>query len=154
MTDDLFQLVYATDGKPWEMTRNDALGLQYLNPPEFDRHIHRVGWRISAAREAELRGETVDVVRNPFEQALHQAFVDAEELMLRKHHDYGPGNISQAPGGPMNGLRVRLWDKLARLNHLIDRGVDPKNETVLDTLRDIANYGIIGVMVQEGTWPK
>ena len=26
------------------------------------------------------------------------------DLLVKKHHDYGPKNISQSPGGPINGL--------------------------------------------------
>jgi hypothetical protein len=39
------------------------------------------------------------------------------DLLIKKHKDYGPKNISLSPGGPLNGLRVRMWDKLARINN-------------------------------------
>jgi hypothetical protein len=52
----------------------------------------------------------------------------------------------------MNGLRVRMHDKLARLNHLVDKGDTPNYETVEDTLVDLANYAIIGLLVQRGQW--
>ena len=35
--------------------------------------------------------------------------------MIRKHQDYGPYNIANAPGGAMNGLIVRMHDKMTRL---------------------------------------
>ena len=79
----------------------------------------------------------------------------AEELLtilFKKHADYGPLNIAHAPGGAMNGLRVRMHDKLARLNHLVDKGDTPNYETVEDTLVDLANYAIIGLLVQRGQW--
>ena len=41
-------------------------------------------------------------------------------LLISKHHDYGPKNISQSPGGPLNGLRVRMWDKMARINNIYE----------------------------------
>lgn len=75
-----------------------------------------------------------------------------EELMLKKHADYGPMNISGAPGGAMNGLRVRMYDKLARLNNLVDTGDTPNYESIEDTLIDLANYAIIGLLVQRGQW--
>ena len=77
---------------------------------------------------------------------------ELSELLLSKHKDYGPKNISQAPGGAVNGLRVRMHDKLARLNHLVDKGDTPNYETVEDTLVDLANYAIIGLLVQRGQW--
>jgi len=73
------------------------------------------------------------------------------KIMYKKHQDYGPMNIAGAPGGPMNGLRVRMYDKLARLTHLGDNDT-PNYETIEDTLIDLANYAIIGLLVQRGQW--
>jgi hypothetical protein len=47
----------------------------------------------------------------------------AGNLLIRKHKDYGPKNISHSPGGALNGLRVRMHDKVARINHLVDSEV-------------------------------
>jgi hypothetical protein len=74
------------------------------------------------------------------------------QTLYDKHKDYGPMNIAGAPGGAMNGLRVRMYDKLARLNNLIDTGDTPKYESLEDTLLDLANYAIIGLLVQRGQW--
>jgi hypothetical protein len=49
-------------------------------------------------------------------------------------------------------LRVRMYDKLARLNNLLDTGDTPKYESLEDTLLDLANYAIIGLLVQRGQW--
>jgi hypothetical protein len=73
-------------------------------------------------------------------------------ILLKKQQDYGPFNIAHAPGGAMNGLRVRMHDKLARLNNLVDTGNTPNYESVEDTLIDLANYAIIGLLVQRGQW--
>ena len=73
-------------------------------------------------------------------------------ILLKKQQDYGPLNIALAPGGPMNGLRVRMYDKLARLNNLADKGATPNFESIEDTLIDLANYAIIGLLVQRGQW--
>jgi hypothetical protein len=76
------------------------------------------------------------------------------ELLISKHRDYGPKNISQSPGGPLNGLRVRMWDKLARINNLIETNADPKHESLEDSFKDMANYAIIGLLVLQGKWPN
>lgn len=75
------------------------------------------------------------------------------DLLLSKHEDYGSKNISQAPGGALNGLRVRLHDKMARINNLIDSGADPKHESLKDSFVDMANYALIAILVIEGIWP-
>ena len=73
-------------------------------------------------------------------------------LLISKHRDYGPKNISLAPGGAINGLRVRMHDKLARINNLVDSGVDPEHESLEDSFKDMANYAIIGLLVLRGQW--
>ena len=79
---------------------------------------------------------------------------DLHNVMIRKHEDYGPYNIAHAPGGAMNGLLVRMHDKMERLQHLYynRKGDTPNYESVEDTLMDLANYAIIGLMVQRGQW--
>ena len=79
---------------------------------------------------------------------------DLFDLLIRKHKDYGPKNISLSPGGPLNGLRVRMWDKLARINNLVESGAKPENESLEDSFKDMANYAIIGLLVLQGKWPN
>lgn len=74
------------------------------------------------------------------------------DLLISKHEDYGPKNISDSPGGPLNGLRVRMHDKLARINNLIDADKDPEHESLEDSFKDMANYAIIGMLVLRGQW--
>lgn len=78
----------------------------------------------------------------------------AEEVLVKKQNDYGPTNIANAPGGPLNGLRVRIHDKISRINHLIDSGATPENESLKDSFLDLTNYSIIAMMVLDGKWPK
>jgi Nucleotide modification associated domain 1 len=89
-----------------------------------------------------------------FEDAVQQKFQHAKSVLLQKHKDYGPKNISLAPGGALNGLRVRMWDKLARINNLVDNGAKPENESLKDSFLDLANYSIIAMMVLDGEWPS
>lgn len=86
------------------------------------------------------------------ETHLATALDELTELLLSKHRDYGPKNISLAPGGPINGLRVRMHDKLARINNLVDSGADPEHESLEDSFKDMANYAIIGLLVLRGKW--
>jgi hypothetical protein len=89
-----------------------------------------------------------------FELDVWQTYDELAELLLRKHNDYGPKNISDSPGGPLNGLRVRMHDKLARINNLIDTDKEPENESLEDSFKDMANYAIIGLLVLRGQWEK
>jgi hypothetical protein len=93
-------------------------------------------------------------ISKEFTQAVARVYAEAEELLIRKHKDYGPKNISGSPGGPLNGLRVRMHDKLARINNLVDSGVVPENESLRDSFIDMANYALIALLVIDDDWNK
>lgn len=77
-----------------------------------------------------------------------------EDVLISKQLDYGPGNINNAPGGQLNGLLVRMNDKMERLKHLNYHAEgEPQNESIDDSLLDIANYAVIAMMVRAETWP-
>jgi hypothetical protein len=89
-----------------------------------------------------------------FEVSVAHTFQELLDLLLSKHKDYGPKNISDSPGGPVNGLRVRMHDKLARINNLVDNGKEPEHESLEDSFKDMANYAIIGLLVLRGKWDR
>ncbi len=86
------------------------------------------------------------------------------ELFARKHMDYGLNNI--ALGGDilhseedkkfsLTGLCIRLTDKTSRLKNLLINGRSfVVGEGMEDTFIDIANYGIIGLLVGRNKWKK
>lgn len=85
------------------------------------------------------------------------------EMFARKHMDYGLNNI--ALGGDLTnkddktfsltGLCIRLTDKISRLKNLLINGKNfVKGEGMEDTFIDIANYGIIGLLVGRDKWKK
>lgn len=75
------------------------------------------------------------------------------DILCSKQRDYSPNNIALAPGGAMNGLLVRMNDKMERLKNLYYNTVDPYNESFDDSLLDLANYCVIALMVRNGEWP-
>ena len=91
---------------------------------------------------------------NQFAADMWEILDAAGNLLLSKHKDYGPTNISRSPGGPLNGLRVRMHDKTARINHLIDSGATPQNESLRDSFIDLLNYAAIALMVLDSKWPN
>jgi len=86
------------------------------------------------------------------------------QMFARKHMDYGLNNI--ALGGDilnntedkafsLTGLTIRLTDKISRLKNLLINGKNfVKGEGMEDTFIDIANYGIIGLLVGRDKWKK
>jgi hypothetical protein len=89
-----------------------------------------------------------------FKEESKPFYSETYQVLVKKQLDYGPLNISRAPGGPLNGLRVRMHDKLSRINHLIDKGATPENESLRDSFLDLANYSVIAMMVLDDKWPK
>ena len=92
------------------------------------------------------------------------AFEEIIQSMLTtyklKMEDYSPWNMK---GTGELGAMTRLWDKTARLMNLMgfDIGTgkftarkDPKNESIDDTLLDLANYAIITMILRKGKWGK
>ena len=85
-------------------------------------------------------------------------------MFAAKHLDYGLNNITL--GGDivnnsddkqfsLTGLCIRLTDKISRLKNLLINGKNyVKGEGMEDTFIDIANYGIISLLVGRNKWRK
>ena len=86
------------------------------------------------------------------------------EMFAQKMLDYGIGNISlgstlEDPEDvtlSLTGIWLRINDKINRLKNLLKR--NGKNyvqgEGMVDSFIDIANYGIIAMIVMRGKWEK
>ena len=89
-----------------------------------------------------------------FADAVWEVMDDIGNLLITKQLDYGPGNINNAHGGPINGLLVRIGDKFERLKNLFGKQSKPNFESIEDSFKDLANYAVIGILIQKGKWPK
>jgi hypothetical protein len=71
--------------------------------------------------------------------------------LVKKQRDYGHENIARFG---RQGLLIRTHDKLARLENLtkVERSYKAQNESITDTVLDIAGYSTIGVMWERGTF--
>lgn len=85
------------------------------------------------------------------------------DLFCMKQRSYGPQNIADMGE---EGVATRLNDKVKRLLNIYENegtstlhtrcphcGEVLAEETLLDTWMDIADYGIIGMIVLKGLWP-
>ena len=118
----------------------------------------------NGAERSELQRSGRDVVSDhsrtdtnwaEFELNVRDVMQELGDLLIKKHRDYGPKNISNSPYGATNGLVVRMWDKIARIVNLTKQGnVTAENEPLEDSFKDIANYGIIGLLVLRGKWDR
>lgn len=75
---------------------------------------------------------------------LHQHITDILEATYKdKNADYGDsfGKLYEKFG--LKSSIIRLYDKLHRLETLIDNEQQVQDESIKDTLRDLANYSIM-----------
>ena len=100
--------------------------------------------------------------------SLAQAFQKVQDeqyaLFAKKMMDYGLSNISLGSNMEdqedielsLTGIWLRINDKTNRLKNLLKR--KGKNyvtgETMIDSFIDIANYGIIAMLVMRDKWKK
>lgn len=82
---------------------------------------------------------------------LHSIFEEYEKLFVKKQADYGMGNISRHG---VQGVLVRLDDKLERLNNILKKGGETqvKDETLRDTAIDILGYSAILNLLIRDEW--
>ena len=85
------------------------------------------------------------------------------ELFCRKQMDYGPSNISMGTSLitddekrlSLVGLIVRINDKVQRLlNLIVKNNRKAQNEPTDDAFKDLACYGMIAQIVQNGKWGR
>ena len=124
-----------------------------MHDPAMDEAYHKQVKSMSDKHPTEIRCPEQCLM---FQQIMDQMY----KTHLAKNQDYSPYNIN-ATGRV--GLVTRLWDKMARLMSL--EGFDIKtgeytgpkdavNESVEDTLLDLANYAIIARIHRAGKWGK
>ena len=89
---------------------------------------------------------------NEFETITH----DMLQLFCMKQQDYGPKNIGMGEEvvdtdkkvkRSLTSLSVRMNDKIQRLLNITFNNRTPNNESVEDTLIDIANYAVMALIV-------
>lgn len=104
--------------------------------------------------EIRIQSDSDFGISSAFNQEVELIMLELGGLLIRKHQDYGPKNISDAPGGPINGLLVRMHDKMARLKNLHYNNKSANYESIEDTYKDLANYAVIALMVLRNKWDK
>lgn len=129
---------------------------RYGTNEEFNRIVRDPSTRVkgNAFGPMDKGAVTKDPMMDKFITDSWDIIDELGNLLISKQRDYGPGNINNAYGGPLNGLMVRMGDKWERLKNLLDSGNEPQHESIEDSFKDLANYCIIAMMVQRGKWPE
>lgn len=98
-------------------------------------------WAI-LGRTAAVTAEKNNVFIHIDEQ-LSQYVDKISTILVKKQHDYGHHNIARFGRA---GLLVRMHDKVARLENLLQDEKTPENESILDNYIDVIGYASIGIM--------
>lgn len=122
----------------------------------MDNHPVSSKFEFESSRVPEIGQQTSGNHRVPsaFAQDVEDIMSELSFLLISKHQDYGPKNIADAPGGAINGLLVRMHDKMARLKNLHYNNKSANYESIEDTYKDLANYAVIALMVLRDKWDK
>ncbi len=74
------------------------------------------------------------------------------ETFIKKHKDYGKGNILSIKE---LGMAFRTSEKIERIKNLLMKAGDsPVNESLDDSWLDIAVYGVIALLYRRGWFEK
>jgi polyhydroxyalkanoate synthesis regulator phasin len=74
---------------------------------------------------------------------------DMHELLVSKQHDYGHKNILMFGS---TGIGIRICDKIARLQTLLNNESDPHNESLLDSWYDLVGYATLAKMLDNNVF--
>ena len=85
------------------------------------------------------------------DEAFEQVCAELLATFLKKHKDYGKGNIISIKE---LGITFRVSEKAERLKNLLMSNDVPENESIDDSWTDIGVYAIIGIMFRRGWFEK
>ena len=85
------------------------------------------------------------------EDAFNEITQEMLAVFIKKHKDYGKGNILDT--GEL-GIAFRESDKLNRLKNILGTGKKPKNEGVDENWTDIGVYAVIALMFRRKWFQK
>jgi len=109
------------------------------------------------------KGRVVAPVERSFEATFAEIYSEAFALLVRKQERYGDSNIQQLG---IHGVISRIaYDKIERAKRFLNGKVvdgevildplpDGGDESLADTMLDIANYALITVALQRGKWGR
>lgn len=89
---------------------------------------------------------------------------DGYELFLRKNNDYGSDNLKSGTTlsneeeikFALMGIWFRMFDKMSRLKNILFNNTEivVSDESIQDTLTDLANYATICKIIKSDKWGK
>ena len=101
--------------------------------------------RLTYVKECLKHLGTIPKLDENAERFRHITF-DMTKTYISKNHDYGNSFDKSLDKFGMIASLVRMEDKMNRLLSLVDKSAKVKDESIKDTLLDLANYCIMTAM--------
>lgn len=76
-------------------------------------------------------------------QKMHDAHKELQDIFVKKNTDYGNSFEESLEKHGLIAAIVRMEDKLSRLNTLSKNEALVKDESIIDTLKDLSNYALM-----------
>lgn len=76
-------------------------------------------------------------------QNMHDAHKELQEIFVKKNTDYGNSFEESLEKHGVIAAIVRMEDKMSRLNTLSKNDALVKDESIIDTLKDLSNYALM-----------
>nr|DAK11265.1 MAG TPA: Nucleotide modification associated domain 1 [Caudoviricetes sp.] len=76
-------------------------------------------------------------------QKMHDAHKELQEIFVKKNTDYGNSFEESLEKHGLIAAIVRMEDKISRLNTLSKNEALVKDESIIDTLKDLSNYALM-----------
>lgn len=84
-------------------------------------------------------------------QNIHDAHKELQEIFVKKNTDYGNSFEESLEKHGLIAAIVRMEDKMSRLNTLSKNEALVKDESIIDTLKDLSNYALMSaVWLEQG----
>ena len=84
-------------------------------------------------------------------QKMHDAHKELQEIFVKKNTDYGNSFEESLEKHGLIAAIVRMEDKMSRLNTLSNQDALVKDESIIDTLKDLSNYALMSaVWLEQG----
>ena len=80
------------------------------------------------------------------ESKIDEIFEELKSMILKKNLDYNNSFSLTFQEYGLESSYIRFTDKLNRLKNLIKNDAEVKDEKVIDTLQDLANYCVLTLL--------
>lgn len=92
-----------------------------------------------------IENESASPKNNSFDKRVKSITTDVAQTVIMKNHDYGDSYAKSIEKYGQNVFLIRIDDKLNRYQSLLKNEAEVNDESIIDTLKDIAGYATLEI---------